>query len=229
MLPEGYQRAGFLLQKGAIDMIVDRREMREELARRWPSCKASRPTLSPDSFPVAPPIDTSSPPPRGRQFMLHAPTIMPNSPTTLPDWLTLLESRHAETHIDMAAPPRARRQGTHGARLRLSRDHGRRHQWQGLHLRHAGSHAAAVRLPRRPLHQAALPRLQRARPHQRRHGGRCGAGGGLRRGRAGARRYRPDLFRIHHAGDHAPDLEGPAPSTSPSSRSASAGAWMPST
>jgi len=26
---------------------------------------------------------------------------MPNSPTTLPDWLTLLESRHAETHIDM--------------------------------------------------------------------------------------------------------------------------------
>jgi len=26
---------------------------------------------------------------------------MPNSPTTLPDWLTLLESRHAETHINM--------------------------------------------------------------------------------------------------------------------------------
>jgi dihydrofolate synthase/folylpolyglutamate synthase len=26
---------------------------------------------------------------------------MPNLPTTLPDWLALLESRHAETHIDM--------------------------------------------------------------------------------------------------------------------------------
>lgn len=32
-LPEGFQRAEFLLQKGAIDMIVDRRQMREEIAK----------------------------------------------------------------------------------------------------------------------------------------------------------------------------------------------------
>jgi len=32
-LPEGFQRAEFLLQKGAIDLIVDRRKMREEIAR----------------------------------------------------------------------------------------------------------------------------------------------------------------------------------------------------
>jgi acetyl-CoA carboxylase carboxyl transferase subunit beta len=32
-LPEGFQRAEFLLQKGAIDMILDRRKMREEIAR----------------------------------------------------------------------------------------------------------------------------------------------------------------------------------------------------
>jgi acetyl-CoA carboxylase carboxyl transferase subunit beta len=32
-LPEGFQRSEFLLSKGAIDMIVDRRRMREELAR----------------------------------------------------------------------------------------------------------------------------------------------------------------------------------------------------
>ena len=31
-LPEGFQRSEFLLEKGAIDMIIDRREMREELA-----------------------------------------------------------------------------------------------------------------------------------------------------------------------------------------------------
>ncbi len=31
-LPEGFQRAEFLLDKGAIDMIVDRREMRDRLA-----------------------------------------------------------------------------------------------------------------------------------------------------------------------------------------------------
>lgn len=32
-LPEGFQRAEFLLNKGAIDMIVDRREMREKLVQ----------------------------------------------------------------------------------------------------------------------------------------------------------------------------------------------------
>ena len=32
-LPEGFQRAEFLLEKGAVDAIVDRREMREEVAR----------------------------------------------------------------------------------------------------------------------------------------------------------------------------------------------------
>ena len=32
-LPEGFQRAEFLLTKGAIDMIVDRRRMRDEVAR----------------------------------------------------------------------------------------------------------------------------------------------------------------------------------------------------
>jgi acetyl-CoA carboxylase carboxyl transferase subunit beta len=31
-LPEGFQRAEFLLEKGAIDMVVDRRQMRSELA-----------------------------------------------------------------------------------------------------------------------------------------------------------------------------------------------------
>jgi len=32
-LPEGFQRAEFLLEKGAIDMIVDRRELRDRLAK----------------------------------------------------------------------------------------------------------------------------------------------------------------------------------------------------
>jgi acetyl-CoA carboxylase carboxyl transferase subunit beta len=32
-LPKGFQRAEFLLEKGAIDLIVDRREMREKLAQ----------------------------------------------------------------------------------------------------------------------------------------------------------------------------------------------------
>jgi acetyl-CoA carboxylase carboxyl transferase subunit beta len=32
-LPEGFQRAEFLVEKGAIDMIIDRRQLRDELAR----------------------------------------------------------------------------------------------------------------------------------------------------------------------------------------------------
>ena len=32
-LPEGFQRAEFLLEKGAVDLIVDRRQMRERIAR----------------------------------------------------------------------------------------------------------------------------------------------------------------------------------------------------
>jgi len=32
-LPEGFQRSEFLMQKGALDMIVDRRQMRDTLAR----------------------------------------------------------------------------------------------------------------------------------------------------------------------------------------------------
>ena len=33
-LPEGFQRAEFLMQKGAIDMIVDRRQLRQTIARQ---------------------------------------------------------------------------------------------------------------------------------------------------------------------------------------------------
>jgi acetyl-CoA carboxylase carboxyl transferase subunit beta len=32
-LPEGFQRSEFIIQKGAIDMVLDRRQLREELAR----------------------------------------------------------------------------------------------------------------------------------------------------------------------------------------------------
>ena len=34
VLPEGFQRSEFLLEKGAVDMIVDRREMRDKLAHQ---------------------------------------------------------------------------------------------------------------------------------------------------------------------------------------------------
>jgi acetyl-CoA carboxylase carboxyl transferase subunit beta len=41
-LPEGFQRSEFMLEKGAIDMIVDRRELRDQVAACWRCCKSCR-------------------------------------------------------------------------------------------------------------------------------------------------------------------------------------------
>jgi acetyl-CoA carboxylase carboxyl transferase subunit beta len=43
-LPEGFQRAEFLLEKGAIDMIVDRRQMRDKLANLLTLLQRQAPT-----------------------------------------------------------------------------------------------------------------------------------------------------------------------------------------
>ncbi|WP_298441192.1 acetyl-CoA carboxylase, carboxyltransferase subunit beta [uncultured Ferrimonas sp.] len=47
-LPEGFQRSEFLLEKGAIDMIVDRREMRDTLARVLAKFTHQAPVATPD-------------------------------------------------------------------------------------------------------------------------------------------------------------------------------------
>jgi len=54
-LPEGFQRSEFLMQKGGIDMIVDRRNMRAEIARilallqKLPEPSITAPVVSPSS------------------------------------------------------------------------------------------------------------------------------------------------------------------------------------
>lgn len=60
-LPEGFQRSEFLLKHGAIDMIIDRREMRERIAALLSllTCKALAPIKAQVSGPgtvVAPPL-----------------------------------------------------------------------------------------------------------------------------------------------------------------------------
>ena len=48
-LPEGFQRAEFLLGKGAIDMIVDRRQLRPTRSpARWRCCSGRAPTRWPE-------------------------------------------------------------------------------------------------------------------------------------------------------------------------------------
>jgi acetyl-CoA carboxylase carboxyl transferase subunit beta len=44
-LPEGFQRAEFLLEKGAVDMIVDRRELRDKLAALLALLRESAPEV----------------------------------------------------------------------------------------------------------------------------------------------------------------------------------------
>src|SRR5687767_13300326 len=53
-LPEGFQRAEFLLEKGAIDMIVDRRQLRDKVARLITLLKREpAPTPTPAPTPAA--------------------------------------------------------------------------------------------------------------------------------------------------------------------------------
>ncbi|HSP00335.1 MAG TPA: acetyl-CoA carboxylase, carboxyltransferase subunit beta [Thioalkalivibrio sp.] len=51
-LPEGFQRAEFLVEKGAVDLIIDRREMRERLASLL-AMMTHRPAPSPAPTPEA--------------------------------------------------------------------------------------------------------------------------------------------------------------------------------
>jgi acetyl-CoA carboxylase carboxyl transferase subunit beta len=54
-LPEGFQRSEFLQEHGAIDMIIDRREMRNEVASILALLTANN--IKP-TFPVAPTLAT---------------------------------------------------------------------------------------------------------------------------------------------------------------------------
>jgi acetyl-CoA carboxylase carboxyl transferase subunit beta len=54
-LPEGFQRSEFLVEHGAIDLIVDRREMRDRLV------EASEPEVSEDSSGTAASEDDGRP------------------------------------------------------------------------------------------------------------------------------------------------------------------------
>ena len=63
-LPEGFQRSDFLLEHGAIDMIIDRREMRDTLANLLALLMHSKPqTEAPNTAPIISPseLDVSAP------------------------------------------------------------------------------------------------------------------------------------------------------------------------
>ncbi len=76
-LPEGFQRAEFLLEKGAIDMIVDRRQLQGRTAE----------TADPVAAAAAADRLTRHP----RRIPWHRPV---SPPSTLAEWLAYLETLH---------------------------------------------------------------------------------------------------------------------------------------
>ena len=150
-LPPGFQRAEFLMEKGAVDMIVDRRQLRETIARSLAILQRQ----SADAVGlILVPLFLGQTPSRSGRFVFM---------NSLDDWLAHCERLHPKT-IDMTLD-RVR------GGQRASRDHVRRaggdgggHQWQRLDLRHAGVHRTARGLPRRALHQAAPGALPGALP-----------------------------------------------------------------
>ena len=161
-LPEGFQRAEFLLQTGAIDMIVDRRELRAD-------------DRAPDRDAAAPAVR------RGRLRSLLRRALAQR------DARRVARALRAAASEDDRAHARARRRGQGEARHRLRRagDRRRRHQRQGLDLRDARVDRARRRLSRRPLLEAAPRPLRGALPDRRAQRRRRGAAAALRGGRGG--------------------------------------------
>ena len=92
-LPEGFQRAEFLLQHGAIDMIVDRRQMRDRLASLL-TMLSRQPAVAPGSSCCRLP-GTPGP------GCLDSPTMSAANPpgelASLADWLAYLQQLHPKT------------------------------------------------------------------------------------------------------------------------------------
>ena len=113
-LPEGFQRAEFLLEKGALDMIVDRRQMRDELAHLLAAADA----------PAGPGVAGLEFAPT--RFFPRAPSPTPGMtrPATLDGWLAYLETLHPkaialglERVRAVARPARASRSTARSSRV----------------------------------------------------------------------------------------------------------------
>ena len=146
-LPEGFQRSEFLLDHGALDLIIDRRDMREKLCGAVahadaPSGALPRPQSAPASRAPAHAL--------ARRLARAAAEVPPERHRPRPD-----------AGARRGAASRA-------AAADLSRDHRRRHQRQGIHGRLPRRAVARLRQALRALHLAAPRALQRTHLRRRR-------------------------------------------------------------
>jgi hypothetical protein len=150
-LPEGFQRSEFLLEKGAIDMIVDRREMKERVAGLLACCRSGRHCS--ERLGVS---DAGGAGPRQRRLL---------STRWNAGWRTSKASTRAgrrESNWGWNESSASRGIGPASA---MPTDHRRRHQRQGFDLRLPRSNLPFRRLPRGLLHLAASAEVQRAGAH----------------------------------------------------------------
>ena len=181
-LPEGFQRAEFLLEKGAIDMIVDRREMRPTIARSWPRCCQ-----------------------RQSADAVASVAAVAHASGTLADWLAHCERLHPKTiELDARArrTPCKRRLGARASTcpvITVAGTNGKGSTCAMLEVDRARTPAIASALYiSRTWCTSTSAAASTARIGRRRR-----AAAALRGGRSGARRHHADLLRVHHAGDPA--------------------------
>lgn len=142
-LPEGFQRSEFLLEHGAIDMIIPARNCAA-------ACRACSPSSRTCRLPNPPPYRPLHDPENPRRLAR-----LPRTPPP---------QRHR--HGAGAQPAGGRAPGYRAACPQG--DHRHRHQRQGFHLCIPGCAAAQPGFARRGLQLAAPAALQRARPVRRR-------------------------------------------------------------
>ena len=129
-LPEGFQRAEFLLQKGAVDMIVDRRELRsDDRAPAGDAAAAERRRRR---------LSARRPERLGRRARSRPTRTL----TTLDDWLAHCERLHPKT-IDLTLDRVRRSRAARPAASTAPVVTVGRHQRQGLDLRDARVDRAA--------------------------------------------------------------------------------------
>ena len=147
---------------------------------------------------------------------------------SLADWLEQQQKSHPSA-IDLTLDARARgRAAPRSADAAVPRDHGRRHQRQGIDGRLPRCAAARGGQSHRALHLAAPRALQRTHLRQWQRSLRRRAHRVLRAHRGGARRDHAHVLRIQHA-RRARSVPARRASTSRCSRSDSAGGSMPPT
>ena len=164
------------MEKGALDLIVDRRQLRDELARLLALL-----TRQPPPTRLDPALASLS----SRARLTHEP------PATLDAWLAYLETLHPKAialGLDRVRAVRAHLD----AAIACPGHHRRRHQRQRLDVRDARVDPALRRLSRRPVHVAASLRYNERVRIAGTEATDDGADRGLRRGRGCAVARRAD-------------------------------------